>query len=63
MWGSAPSGERRSEKGSAERWDKQMDTAMMMVMMDMTTMMMITAVAVVVVVWPNTEGIRRWILQ
>ena len=59
----ALSGERRSEKGSAERWDKQMDTAMMMVMMNMTTMMMITAVAVVMVVWLNTEGIRRWILQ
>ena len=51
MWGSAPSGERQSEKGSAERWDKQMDIAMMVMMMSMTTMMMTTVVAEVIVVW------------
>ena len=52
MWGSAPSGERQSEKGSAERWDKQTDIAMMMMMMmSMTTMMMTTVVAEVIVVW------------
>ena len=60
----ALSGERRSEKGSAERWDKQMDNAMMvMTMTNMTTMMMTTVEAVVMVVWPNKEGISRWILQ
>ena len=59
----ALSGERQSEKGSAKRWDKQMGTAMMMVMMNMTTLMMMTAVPVVMVVWPNKEGISRWILQ
>ena len=59
----ALSGERRSEKGSAERWDKQMGTATIMVMMNKTTLMMMTAVAVVMVVWPNKEGISRWILQ
>ena len=59
----ALSGERQSEKGSAERWDKQMDTAMMVMMTNMTTMMMTTVVAVVMVVWPKKEGISRWILQ
>ena len=51
MWGSAPSGERQSEKGSAERWDKQMDIAMMVMMMSMTRMMMTTVMAKMIVVW------------
>ena len=38
-------------KGSAERWDKQMDIAVMVMMMSMTTMIMTTVVAKMIVVW------------